>query len=363
MLKQFTLFSNLPLDVINIIIVKAKVKLYDLCLVNWYFNNYAIKLKVTKSNKYKIPLEILFKLPFIKKINLYDADIQNDFMLKYPHFNTYNLKSIRFKNYGPMLIDEHFTMMTNLTNLAIQYHNDVTIKGLCSLQQLKKLSLYNVSFGDDEIKILSQLPNLTNMILPMLVTNKGLLYLTNLLKLNLGCNNIVSDYGLKQLTKLKKLIIDGSGDRITNDGISTLINLTYISDDDELTNNIITMESISCLTNLKKFNFYILYDFKENSLWYLTNLKKLEIYGGNPSPESLLRLTKLKSLTIYDNQSIKNETIKQLTYLKKLNISDSTQITHEGFSLLTQLKSLTIPSSFQADLKYLTNLKIIYNNF
>ena len=52
MLSTFDRFLDLPEEITNVIIFLSKNKVYDLCLVNKYFNNNSKKIKILNNNEY-----------------------------------------------------------------------------------------------------------------------------------------------------------------------------------------------------------------------------------------------------------------------------------------------------------------------
>lgn len=73
MLSTFDLFSDLPEDTKNVIIYFSKCKVYDLCLVDKYFNNNSKKIKILSNKRYpKLLDKHLKEVSNLKSLHLND---------------------------------------------------------------------------------------------------------------------------------------------------------------------------------------------------------------------------------------------------------------------------------------------------
>jgi hypothetical protein len=129
--------------------------------------------------------------------------------------------------------------------------------------------------------------------------DQSLKVFTNLQKLNLHGNNIITDASLKDLTNLKELNLCG--------------------------NNSITDASVKHLTNLKKLNLQENKSISGKSLIYLTNLTSLTLSipkDANPTVFGpvLEHLPKLNDLTLAVERPFNHANLLSLTNLTRLRI-------------------------------------------
>lgn len=97
-----------------------------------------------------------------------------------------------------------------------------------------------------------------------------------------------------------------------------------------------------------------------NFLKRLTNLTQLELrdclYHFSFNDNFSRYLPQLKSLTLYDNEEVTNDTIKNLTNLTSLSLDQPSISTRYNFSRFTNLTYLSAPGIKSRDLVVLTNL-------
>jgi len=150
--------------------------------------------------------------------------------------------------------DANTSILMNYPHIiSINISNNKYVTNLNHMSDLKKLSIYNDSFGDEEIK-----------------------NFTNLEELDISNNmNITS---LNHMTKLKRLT-NVHNTKITDDGLKNLTNLTYLN--------------ISGNKTLKYIN-------------QMTELVELHIDCTNIQNDGIYNLTNVKILDISCNFNIKN---------------------------------------------------------
>jgi hypothetical protein len=210
---------------------------------------------------------------------------------------------------GSMITDRSIQYSTNLTDLSLTLEDssitDISLKGLTNLKTLSICANIYADIDDEKNEItfnaLGAFINLTSLSLGGMIniTDKTFKNLTNLRNLNLNEEIIISDESMKlltNLTSLSLLILIYSNKYITNDGISTLINLEILSLRD---NKRITDEGVSRLTNLIKL------DLSYNSLITVNGLiglsKLMIIYFNNPfrGDDDRSRYERMKGMVKY----------------------------------------------------------------
>ncbi|MGV8947892.1 MAG: leucine-rich repeat domain-containing protein [Candidatus Paracaedibacter sp.] len=185
--------------------------------------------------------------------------------------------------------------------------------------------------------------------------DQSLKVFTNLQKLDLQENYLITDASVQHLTNLteldlqeNKLITDASVQHLTN---LTELNLQY--------NKLITDASVQHLTNLTKLNLVNNKDITDASLKYLINLQELDLgrracfFGGkelgpikneNISGKSLIYLTNLTSLTLVISKDSKSAifgpVLEHLPRLNGLTLAIEAPFNHENLFSLTNLTRL-----------------------
>ena len=157
-MDEICYLNIIPEEIIKYIISLTENKVYDLCLVNQYFDNNCKIIKIVDNNKY------------------------------------------------PKITNHKLKILINLTSLNLgSKDNIITNEGIKELTNIKFLNLFdNNKITDDGIKGLINLSSL-NLLLSNKITDDGVRGLTNLTYLYLYDNNIITNQGIKVLTNLKKL--------------------------------------------------------------------------------------------------------------------------------------------------------------
>lgn len=201
--------------------------------------------------------------------------------------------------------DESITNLTKLTTLE-SWDTDLTPSGLNALTNLTSLALGSTQHNFDGAVV--RLPNLVHLIFGSgarcNISDDGLKYLTNLTHLDLSNDSWISDLGIQNLTKLQTLCLADAYNRVTSSGVSQLVNLTKL---DISGMNLITdygirgLEQLLSLTldidskvtdegisNLINLTFLSLNDLiTDAGISPLTNLTKLDLRGNRLVTESL----------------------------------------------------------------------------
>lgn len=243
--------------------------------------------------------------------------------------NLINLTSLTLnKDYqGPDRPDDGLTdfalkNLSNLEYLNLKGNNCATDDGISHLINLKTLNIYrNSKITNNGIKNLINLTDLnvgTNRI-----TDDGLDTLKNLTCLDISSTNTISIDALMKLPKLIKLKV--AADNIICDSeLNKLVNLTSLRISWART-NCLNPSSIDNLTGLTQLNLKCNYDLSDLVLKNLMNLK---------------------SLKMYMNKSITDEQLKQLVNLEALDLCCNEQISDSGVATLTKLRSLNLNSNY-----------------
>ncbi|AYV81640.1 MAG: hypothetical protein Harvfovirus48_2 [Harvfovirus sp.] len=157
------------------------------------------------------------KLSYLTSLNLLNGITYEDAPMT-PSDLTHLKSLINLKNlelhYIPGISDLGLNSLTYLTHLKLSYtiseHFLVSERGFKTLSNLMSLELL-FSYRDRSFNIdyiMNYLPNLTNLHMDIdeLLTNKGVMKLTNLRKLHIPRNKAVRDRSIKTLTKLTYLL-------------------------------------------------------------------------------------------------------------------------------------------------------------
>lgn len=187
---------------------------------------------------------------------------------------------------------------------------------------------------------------------------------TNLTALSLSRYNIISRQSLHNLTKISSLTIY-TNQYITVNSISHLTNLTKLHISYSVTD--MSDDNLSYLTKL--FNLYVNNNNNITGTCFknLTNITKLKIYhcSNITSFSELIFLTNLTLLTLYPNPYLTDEKLRYLTNIRSLDIDQKTKnynITYHGISNMTNLKNISCRKTLikAPDIQKMTN--IIYFN-
>jgi hypothetical protein len=226
------------------------------------------------------------------------------------------------------LSDDDIKPLTNLTSLNCSYTYNITGTGcknmnllrldmegchsflpdnLATMTSIKKLRVASVA-GFSYAMAISSLTQLTSLDIIYLCDNitgiptvidDTLKQLTNIISLKLGRNDVITGQSLRCLTRLKKL------DLCYNPNIT----------DDDLSLISKSLRSLNLQSNKK-----VVGKFVSNA----HNLTKLSLkHNGTFSPTNLILLTSITNLSLYNNLSIREYHLTKLTNLVTLDITAS----------------------------------------
>lgn len=226
-----------------------------------------------------------------------------------------NQRALHFFDLPPEL----FTQISGIRkNKHIRQWFNVSLR----TRELMILSIKDLYTDSDDIDdtIVQKLVNIKELHLAQgaVITDKGLRHLTKLTSLRFGgLMEEVTDEGLKRLTTLTSLFIEAKNKHITSTGIKPLINLKTLVVD--CYNCCCTDKAIECMTNLTILGLpEVTSDYVTDSgLKHLTNLKILHL-GENMlvTGQGLSHLTNLTRLITLNEGITFNMLEKTLTNLK-----------------------------------------------
>ena len=326
---------------------------------------------------YMNTMDKIFFLTYLKKNN---RDISSNIQISQrdsiPGLLKQNIKSISYLNnlkYLDLGVDmkylgyEHMdhkdiddesmlniSKLTNLTFLSLNNKNKITTNGLILLAKLTNLRSLELSrnllsfYIDTTTKFNFQvfttfLTNLTSLNLSC-SNNLKLEYLTDLVRLqNLNlkdCYKLNPNdlYLLEQLPELKSLNLSNVNSIENFDMIGRLTNLTFLDISD--VRNIFTYDPLSNLTKLEILYLYNIVFDNANFLYYLTQLRDLNLFSYESEIDDLtplIYLTNLEKLIIRPLDI--SSRLRYLTNLKYLEIGGlPTVMNSSDISLLTNLE-------------------------
>lgn len=214
------------------------------------------------------------------------------------------------------------------------------------MKYLKKLKMGSYRHRNRSFFNLAPLTQLESLVADFRVNDNELEGLTNLTELNLNDNYDVSENCITRLTNLTCLYLDDPSFNITNTR--------------NFKNHVICklpkLQTLSVVNNQR---------IKDRHVSSLTNLTRLNIgadecYGGNISDAGLSHLVSLKELDMRNcNDSITDIGLYPLVNLTSLNIKDNTWLTAASLERLTHLRELNITRASPkvvCGIKNLTNL-------
>ena len=201
-MNEICYLNIVPEEILKYIISLTENKVFDLCLVNHYFNNNCKIIKIVNNFKYhKFTNVSLNGLTNIISLGLEFNKIITDEGIK----GLINLTSLELFN-NEIITDEGIKGLTNLTSLDLESNKIITDEGI---KTLTNLTSHDLTYNDK-------------------ITNKGIKRLINLTSLDLYRNNKITDEGtkdMKRLTKLTPLNLPSNNIVICNE-MEKLINLT-----------------------------------------------------------------------------------------------------------------------------------------
>lgn len=182
-------------------------------------------------------------------------------------------------------------------------------------------------------------------------------YLSRLTSLDLSCGEgNLDDSSCVYLTRLTHLWLDGN--RVTDQGICQLKNLTYLSIHNT---NGVSDKGLSALTQLTTLDMYNMYHVTNDLCSHLTNLEDLSMTFGNITHRGVCTLTRLKKLRLtgchfpslegletlpltdvsitYSN--IHDDQFRHLPQISTLFLFGNDHFTGEGFKYLTNVQRIT----------------------
>jgi internalin A len=174
-----------------------------------------------------------------------------------------------------------------------------------------------------------------------------ILAFTKLTELNISQNRHISDHALKVMTTLKTLILTTTTDhsefvnyKITDNGVSTLINLTTLM----MSNGVrITSKGLSSLTNLTNLDIGYNHTITDLSVKHLVKLKTLSLFDNlHITTDGISNLINLTSLNLDSNDMISDEGLIKLVTLVDLNLSYNHKITDDAVMVLTNITNLNL---------------------
>ena len=182
-----------------------------------------------------------------------------------------------------------------------------------------------------------------------LFMNKNVLPFAKTINIH-GCCAI-TDGIFNSATQLKSLNISFPTENITQDGISRLTNLTYLSLDqtsicftDRMLKNLTNLTSLNLMTTASQ-NCYT------NSILHLTKLTELGFKENRIHIDELPFYSNITKLAIVANTTITDKILEGLPSLKMLNLVgiDKSPITDKGLSTLTKCTHLWLSNYYHAD--------------
>lgn len=209
---------SLPLELVDHILYFTQNKVTELCLVCKYFNNNIKQIRILSNEKYPgvKDEQHLKELPNLTSLYLFESEITNKGLLNLP-----NLAGLGLSD-GSLITDEGILSLTKLSSLDLFNNASLTDKGISSLTNLSSLSLLNSNITNNGIKTLTNLTELNIMDMPK-INDEGIKDLVNLKMFDMGFDNTITN--ISHLTNLTSLCVC---DLVTNDQISSLVNLTRL---------------------------------------------------------------------------------------------------------------------------------------
>jgi hypothetical protein len=155
----------------------------------------------------------------------YAARVNNEVLSRFPDL-TY--LSVMFMS---DITDSAIAKITSLTELSVSYASLITDAGIVHLTNLTKLTIVSDYTGTITSKSLVQLRSLTCLDVSycMEVDDEFVSPLVGLVELNISYNHLISNNGIRGLTNLRQLYIDGESSQINLTGIRHLENLEVLS--------------------------------------------------------------------------------------------------------------------------------------
>lgn len=211
-----------------------------------------------------------------------------------------------------------------------------------ALCQLTQLRELNVFSSEINDGGIEKLYHLTSLVPSPNMCGLGFKNLTNLQSLNLRHNYVIGDDCVSSLTGLRKLSLFFNN-RISSRAISKLTNLTDLNVGE---NHTVCDEGIMPLTNLTALNLSCVVYHSFITVESLKNKSKLLSlnleYNDQVTNELLRNFVHLTSLNLRNNSTINDDTLKQLTNLSALWLQENPEISDISVKCLTNLERLSM---------------------
>lgn len=194
------------------------------------------------------------------------------------------------------------------------------------------------------------------------ITDDTLSKLTNLTSFAY-CGSQITDRSISCLTNLKTLALDNNKN-ITDEGIQKLTNLTALGLDKEES---IDGRGFESLTKLESFHLSYHEGWDESfdltigkdTFRYLTNITSLDMYANDVIKiGTLAKLPRLKSLSIGYDFMINDDNISQLSNLTSLRVSDCS-LNHSGKVIETMTNLVSLEVDFFKHVEKMPHMKVL----
>lgn len=354
-MRELTGIYDLPGEIIACILGEVDA-LDALCFsqTSKYFNPLVYNCMTVLKNApgEELTDEILLRMPNLTELDLdYNEDVTGSCFSVLTRLKT--LKMIQ----ASKIRSSSLKILTNLTSLELDpVCKHITNKSIENMKSLEKVALFeydssrSTGRGKRIDKYLFKLPSLTSLTLHdnTMIQDKDIQKLTNLKILTIEESSLLSDEGLRVLTQLESLEIRDNK-KITGSCFRELQHITKI-----------------CIDSENSYRTKMDY----NNFSYLTNLIDLEIVGDVPIDDLIPQFTSLQNLSISENDDITGESLTNLVNLKHLDLFDH-RISFNDISMMTNLSSIMLyeyTDSSRAFLRAIrdspnSNIKIINNQW
>lgn len=287
-IKHLTTLVHLRMNCCNNITnegLKQLIKLRELSMTQWpNFTNTTFEplcnLQCIDLNGCRglTDVHLSFQFSQITNIDMSHTRITPDSLKKLT-----NLRKLRYERCRCDMSDV-LIILTQLNSLFLPYYENNSILDLSNFTNLTCLCLRNSSgISSSSFNTFYNLKKL-NVNSCKRITNNDMNHLTNLTCINV-VDTLISNLGIIKLTNLTKLIL---GDRITDNGINSLF-------------------------NLRRLYLYSAHQIEGYSLIQLTKLERLTINGSDVTDDYIIKLLQSKTfrtLIIYNNHNKITDAIK-----------------------------------------------------
>jgi hypothetical protein len=259
--------------------------------------------------------------------------------------------------------------LTGLTALTLMRCSHITMDGIRVLTNLTHLSLNEdrLKYPNDCLKKLTKLESLS-LAYNKVISDSAFSRLNNLTHLDLRKTEYVTDATMKHLTNLTSLIVSGSSDRITDEGLLCLdpTKMKFLSIQLTSVKPKISNASVNRLTNLTTLHIGCSGALTLDCMHSMHNITSLNLFAIDHqsfSDDGISHLTALTHLDLSYNKGITDESIKLFApLLATLYLGPNKRITDDALSLcvnLTELDLFRNPNITNASLLHCTALLIL----